>query len=282
MGSDEGDRLKWIAQICQTPEDDNIRRFFADWLREHGEWDRGEFIDVQCEMAEAGEGPYRHCAGYARERKRCSVCVDCQEAEALRSRQGELWSKRAYGEKPSGFIASLTFDYFGRMDDHRIALYSRGFVASVTCTAEDWLRHGDELTWGWAECKKCKAFGPGHCKVARDPVCDGSGRVPRTMWCSCVGRSGLVYDEGGTKSRLCKRCQGSGSVPRPCPPTAQPITEVRLTTSPIDWLGCKPVAYGESITCDRWPGVTFHLPQTETESPDPVRGSLADSLRGAA
>ena len=40
--------------ILDNPEDDVPRLVFADWLEEHGEADRAEFIRVQCERARSG------------------------------------------------------------------------------------------------------------------------------------------------------------------------------------------------------------------------------------
>ena len=41
----------FLAQICDNPADDTVRLVFADWLEEHGEPERAEFIRVQCELA---------------------------------------------------------------------------------------------------------------------------------------------------------------------------------------------------------------------------------------
>lgn len=40
-----------LADILAHPEDDTPRLILADWLDEHGEAERGEFIRVQCELA---------------------------------------------------------------------------------------------------------------------------------------------------------------------------------------------------------------------------------------
>lgn len=38
----------FIADICEHPEDDSIRLIYADWLEDHGDPERAEFIRVQC------------------------------------------------------------------------------------------------------------------------------------------------------------------------------------------------------------------------------------------
>jgi uncharacterized protein (TIGR02996 family) len=52
MPSDE-QRAFWAA-IRGTPEDDTPRLVYADWLDEHGDPDRAEFIRVQCALAKLG------------------------------------------------------------------------------------------------------------------------------------------------------------------------------------------------------------------------------------
>lgn len=37
--------------ICEHPDDDTARLVFADWLQEHSEVHRAEFIRVQCRLA---------------------------------------------------------------------------------------------------------------------------------------------------------------------------------------------------------------------------------------
>lgn len=77
--------------------------------------------------------------------------------------------------------------------------WSRGFVDYIALTAADWLSHADALAW----------------------------RPGETV--ECVEPDGELK----TSSHLgCDRCKGTGRVPRPCPPTAQPIERVVLKTWP--------------------------------------------------
>jgi uncharacterized protein (TIGR02996 family) len=39
-----------LQAICAAPEDDTPRLVYADWLDEHGQAERGQFIRVQCEL----------------------------------------------------------------------------------------------------------------------------------------------------------------------------------------------------------------------------------------
>jgi len=45
------DRDALFGAICDNPEEDTPRLMFADWLDEHGEPDRAEFVRLQCELA---------------------------------------------------------------------------------------------------------------------------------------------------------------------------------------------------------------------------------------
>jgi uncharacterized protein (TIGR02996 family) len=48
LSGPDGERAAFVAAIRDAPEDDAPRLVFADWLGEHGEPDRGEFIRLQC------------------------------------------------------------------------------------------------------------------------------------------------------------------------------------------------------------------------------------------
>lgn len=45
------DPAPFLAAVCASPDDDLPRLVFADWLDEHGDPARAEFIRVQCELA---------------------------------------------------------------------------------------------------------------------------------------------------------------------------------------------------------------------------------------
>lgn len=46
----------FLRAIIANPDDDAPRLIFADWLEEHGEGERSEFIRVQCEIAKGPPG----------------------------------------------------------------------------------------------------------------------------------------------------------------------------------------------------------------------------------
>src|SRR5687768_686031 len=76
-------RAAFLRVICASPDDDTARLVFADWLDEHGDADRAEFIRLQVGLA-AGTVPE---AGRAAAQRR---------AEALYTRHQPEW----WGELP--------------------------------------------------------------------------------------------------------------------------------------------------------------------------------------
>jgi uncharacterized protein (TIGR02996 family) len=46
-----------VEAIREAPEDDGPRLIYADWLEEHDQPERAEFIRLQCELARTAEGP---------------------------------------------------------------------------------------------------------------------------------------------------------------------------------------------------------------------------------
>ena len=49
------DEQGFLAAIREAPDDDTPRLIYADWLDDHGDADRAEFIRVQCEAERLGE-----------------------------------------------------------------------------------------------------------------------------------------------------------------------------------------------------------------------------------
>jgi len=45
--------IVFIRAICAAPDDDRLRLVYADWLEEHGDGVRAEFIRLQCALESA-------------------------------------------------------------------------------------------------------------------------------------------------------------------------------------------------------------------------------------
>jgi uncharacterized protein (TIGR02996 family) len=101
------DADRFLATIIATPDDDVPRLVFADWLEEHGDADRAEFIRLQCAIARDGARPG--------ERER---------ADALQAANRKRW-------KVQGIP--------GRQ------LFRRGFVEYLHIAADDLLRYADHI-----------------------------------------------------------------------------------------------------------------------------------------
>src|SRR5438309_11483 len=59
----------FIEAILQHPDDDTPRLVYADWLEEHGQGERAEFIRVQCNLARLPDDDPRRATLQVREQK---------------------------------------------------------------------------------------------------------------------------------------------------------------------------------------------------------------------
>lgn len=103
----------FLARICADPDDDGPRLVFADWLDEHDQADRAEFIRVQCALAQmpTDDPRYPLLAGI--------------ETNLL-ARYHALWSRNLMG------IAGW-------------AEFRRGFVETVNIPARQFLARANDL-----------------------------------------------------------------------------------------------------------------------------------------
>lgn len=132
------DRDSFLRAIVAEPDDDLPRLVFADFLDEHGEPERAEFIRVQCELAplagrcERGDGLSSWCMG-APERHH----PDCRTGR-LRQRERKLLARIS----TEGLFWSLQQRFGG---DGGSWKYVRGFVSRITCSWDDWQQHADAI-----------------------------------------------------------------------------------------------------------------------------------------
>jgi uncharacterized protein (TIGR02996 family) len=240
------DELALLGGVLANPADDLPRVVYADWLEEHAGdgpcgrcqgsgfigWDgtslprtsstcpscrgAGRVPDGNAERVEfirtQCELAEREADG--RDRSECSWGgTCCCRSHALRRRERELLASN----HPSG--NSNDREWAGRLPPHWSWDWSRGFVESVTCTAADWFAHGDELVWSPGQTAEC-------------PTCRRLGAIAYCADCRPHGTPGCV--------------------PRPCPPTAQPVTDVTFS----DVLNVFGLDMRAIVT--RWPTIRFH------------------------
>ena len=134
----------FIRAVIARPDDDAPRLIMADWLDEQGQGERAEFIRVQVALATSTEDAtprpahvtelnWRRTAGMRAERR----------YQRLRRREQDLLTMYRDAEGWSYWTrwAPLVLRY---LRGCRWS-YRRGFVESVTCTAEDWMAHADAI-----------------------------------------------------------------------------------------------------------------------------------------
>lgn len=108
------DADKFLAAIVADPEDDVPRLVFADWLEEHGDADRAEFIRLQCSLVR--DELARNEGGR----------IEARVAELLKT-HGERWKLP---------------------DLPGVQTFHRGFVEELKISAADFLRHAERIGRG--------------------------------------------------------------------------------------------------------------------------------------
>jgi uncharacterized protein (TIGR02996 family) len=153
---DDATRAGLLAAILAHPEDDDRRLVYADWLDDCGEGARAEFIRVQVELSQRACPRSHFESEYAG-----GVCVKCQTPEnraagdALRKREQELWASQNSANdwlipdpipQPAHVVTDQ--DHMASVIEPTsfpIVIFRRGFADEFRGSAEDWLRHADEL-----------------------------------------------------------------------------------------------------------------------------------------
>lgn len=146
----------FLAAIKAAPDDDLPRLVAADWLEEHGETDRAEFIRVQCELAkvEDGETTCDIGVGLRCGTPSCRYCYLWERRDALY--RTDVAHPSGSGKKWSQWESWLGLDRVQCPTGWQ--WFSRGFVDRVTC---------DLSWWMGKECVYCHGLGhadPDYCR----------------------------------------------------------------------------------------------------------------------
>lgn len=170
------DERSLLDAILAHPDEDMPRLMYADWLQEHGQDERAEFIRVQIELARLGQFGGWECKvcgarpvpmaelefGEVEHGKGCytlfedgggSEFVETDEAyKAIRAREQELLVESAKSARHFADPNLLTYWLRGRpaglpadRPDALVGLFVRGFIERVDGPAADWLKHGDQI-----------------------------------------------------------------------------------------------------------------------------------------
>lgn len=140
----------FLADIIAHPGDDAPRLIYADWLEEHGQPERADFIRVQCEipvLEKKLENPTlleiaRSNRLYSQQAR--DMLADIREKiSLLQKREGELLAigQWAWVHCVSQFVVpNPRVDWL-----HYPWKFRRGFIEIVTCTCQTWLDYGSAI-----------------------------------------------------------------------------------------------------------------------------------------
>lgn len=256
------DAVAFVRAICSAPEDDTPRLVYADWLEEHGQADRAEFVRLQIRIA--GIEAHCWCGACVRKRGRlgqhhngpCGVDKERDELPDgssrqafLRRRERELFPSASSLGLPDGSVVTSGITPDGPTT---AATIRRGFVAALTCTAEEWIRVADDVYWHKDQTVPCPEREELHpCEWCQDtgrmndPEVDPEEEPFATTDCThcraysryCGGCTSKGCPGCGGRAphkENCDTCAGSGRVPRPFPAGA-----------------------GRTVVCPRCAGITI-------------------------
>jgi uncharacterized protein (TIGR02996 family) len=132
-----------LAAILANPDEDVPRLVYADWLQENGRPERAEFIRVQVEVARVE--PFTPRA-YELVRREAELWAEAGNYDPALWWMRDPWRWLGIPAGCHWFIDIIVHEALTPSGDggNRI-LVGRGFVEEVTCTAGDWLAHGDAL-----------------------------------------------------------------------------------------------------------------------------------------
>lgn len=131
-----------LRAVIAEPESDQVRLICADWMEEHGQLERAEFIRVQCRIATMTSGCVvvlrQDCDGSRFEW--CNRCREMYRERELLSRHKTAWLPLPTNNNTRGNRAGFMV---GR--DQGEAIFERGFVSGVSLPCAAWLYHGPRL-----------------------------------------------------------------------------------------------------------------------------------------
>ena len=151
----------FIQAIRETPNDDTPRLIFADWLEEHGQADRAEFIRVQCRIARLMEDEPEQAILSARAEELLRGHWD-DWVGPLRAIVGP-WRDR-YGERWVG----------EEYHSDGLRRFQRGFVDTLALDAESFLCYSDYLK-RLVPLRELRLWRAGRCadRLAKEPQLAG-------------------------------------------------------------------------------------------------------------
>lgn len=135
--------IRHIRDVDRAGGDSTLaRKVVADWLEEHGEEERAEFVRIGCEVADCAPCT---CLPATIRSPSYTWCDGCRDRAAIRD--GCACYLR--GPKPHLYENEVVWFHDGSgTDTLRMVMrpeWDRGWVASVRCELSRWLTHGPDI-----------------------------------------------------------------------------------------------------------------------------------------
>jgi uncharacterized protein (TIGR02996 family) len=210
------DDRSFLEAIRESPDEDSLRLIYADWLQDHDECDRAEFIRIQCEL-----DPIRHR-------------LEDNRVEVHRTREGDLL--RQHRER---WLAELV-QLLGHHQYYPGVIFRRGFADTIQLPVQWYLRHGEAIHALFPLLRRVQMFrvaGWGE-RLARAPVPERLEELEVPCWIRGTDAEAIAgsprlsrlsklhiwlgnVDDAGADEAVCQALTGCSSWPR--------LSELRLT-----------------------------------------------------
>ena len=155
------DRDALLAAIRQAPRDDAPRLVYADWLDEHGDPDRAEFIRLQIEI-----DPFRR-PDTDLDRWRRAVIDRHLDNPVPNDFPPDLHGYADLARRERTLRKARQWEWLGRLGrvdedsaDHLKVAFRRGFAEEVGLTASAFLEFGDDVRAACPLLRRLTLFGP--------------------------------------------------------------------------------------------------------------------------
>lgn len=171
-----------LAAVLAAPDDDTVRKAFADYCRENGQEERADFIEVQLELERIDP---KRTVFYLPDPE------EKPELPPLHQREQDLWAAAVESDEVFDWFRGVFEHAFTSMagvaqlsagsgpDDYNQAgaqaIIRRGFVSEIHCTLAEWCGGEQCLTCGGGGHDPYRAY---ESERGTCPECCGTGRTP--------------------------------------------------------------------------------------------------------
>ena len=121
----------FLADIAAQPQDDFPRLAYADWLEEHGQSERAEFIRVQCELA--------------RQDFRCTCTCEYEHGIGCLAARGEKLRRREEELLGIHFDQWRALPGLAGKEFTLDSIFRRGFISRITLPCAAFLQHAADI-----------------------------------------------------------------------------------------------------------------------------------------